>query len=123
MFGDSAGVSFGEVHNEGIRELGGSLDTIGGHDMHSGGIMKNTLNGTTEDIGLDPLDSSVHQPPLEDNNSASLMPPPPLAMAQFGGNKNNNANPFTSIPKVADMEQDPRFGRKASGSLFDDGDE
>ncbi|KAI2504346.1 hypothetical protein MHU86_10111 [Fragilaria crotonensis] len=126
MFGDST--SDGEVHHEGIRELGGSLDTIGGHDMHSGGltsngIMKNTLNGTTEDIGLDPLDSSVHQPPLEDNNSASLMPPPPLGMAQFGGNKNNNANPFTSIPKVADMEQDPRFGRKASGSLFDDGDD
>lgn len=126
MFGDST--SDGEVHHEGIRELGGSLDTIGGHDMHSGGltsngIMKNTLNGTTEDIGLDPLDSSVHQPPLEDNNSASLMPPPPLGMAQFGGNRNNNVNPFTSIPKVADMEQDPRFGRKASGSLFDDGDD
>ena len=59
------------------------------------------------------------QPPnsvQQRNDSAGLMPPPPLGTSRFGG---KHARPFDNSVAV-DTLQDPRFGRKASGSLLDD---
>jgi hypothetical protein len=113
--------------------MDGSLNTMGRHDMHfSGGItadrsgvMQSNLNVIAEDVGLDQLNPNAHQPPLEANNSAPLMPPPSYGTAQYayGGNNNNNAELFNStseVLRVLDKEQDPQFGGKATGSLFDD---
>jgi hypothetical protein len=128
IFSDSAIAPFGEDNNGGGGEMGGSLDAIGCQDVHSGGITssditKSNLNGTAEDVGHGPLNPNIHQPPLENKDSASLMPPPPLDMAQFGWNKNNHVESFNGMSEIVDSNHDPRFGRKASGSLLDDLDD
>ncbi|KAI2512079.1 hypothetical protein MHU86_2367 [Fragilaria crotonensis] len=62
--------------------------------------------------------------PLVDDNIPPLIRPPPFGnAAQFGVNQTNNVEPFNSISEVINSEHDPRYGRPASGSIFDDDDD
>ncbi|KAI2512080.1 hypothetical protein MHU86_2368 [Fragilaria crotonensis] len=66
----------------------------------------------------------LQEAPLVDNNIPPLIRPPPFGnAAQFGVNQTNNVEPFNSISEVINSEHDPRYGRPASGSLFDDDDD
>ena len=127
LFSDSTSASLGEENDGILPEMGESLNTIGCHEVRTGGIpsigikKSNNHNGNTEDVGFDPLSPCIHQLPLENRNSVSLIPLPPLGTAQFGGYKSNYEEAFNNISEVVDI--DPRFGRRASGSLFDDVDD
>lgn len=66
----------------------------------------------------------LQEAPLVDNNIPPLIRPPPFDnAAQFGVNQTNNVEPFNSTSEVINSEHDPRYGRPASGSLFDDDDD